>query len=286
MKLILAYYFLKNLLKNMVIRKPPDKIHEIQFNKLKKLLRFAYRNNKYYRELFEKNNLTPDSFRVLEDITKFPVSDRADITNSFPDKIVSSGFKLGKNCFLVSTSGSTGVPIKVYKSYDTIFSTISLGSKRFMKKIFDIDKITIMTILVYAPETIEQVISDFALKSRRVPFRKINALDDVEVYIENLNQFKPEILFTYPSVLKDIKLYLNSSGERIHSPKIIFTSGEIFEKEIRKEILNLFPGSRIVDTYFCTEAGLIASNCAVSDKMHVLKDRVYLEILDKNGVPV
>ncbi len=286
MRLRLIYYLVKNLIRNSIIRKPPEKIKEVQLSKLRKLIKFVYKKNLYYRELFDKAGITPDSIQSLDDIRKIPVSTRQNLVQAFPHKILSKGFKPGKNCFLVSTSGSTGVPIKIYKSYDTIFSTISMGSKKFMGKIFNVDKISIMSILVYAPETIEQILTDFVMKSKHLPFRKVNALDDVNVYIENLNEFKPQILFTYPSVLKDIKMMVDSKGLNVHSPRLIFTSAEIFEKEFRKEMKKIFPESQIIDTYFSTEAGLIASNCKEGDKMHILNDRVILEIIDNDGNPV
>ncbi len=282
-KLTIYYYLLKNIIKNSFLFKKSYKdVKAEQFGKLQKIFKYAYYNTKFYRKKYNDAGIKPCDIKTFRDFNKVPFLTRDELIRNFPEGIVNKKFKPGKNCFLVATSGSTGQPIRVLKTYDSIFSTISLGSKGFMQKAFNLSEISILTILVYAEETIEQVFTDFLLSVNKIPSKRVNALDEVEEYIKSINDFKPTILFTYPSVLKDICLYLENKPREVFSPRLIFTSAEILEKGFVKNIQKHFKTSKFIDTYFCTEGGILAVQCNERDKMHVMDNKVYLELI-KDG---
>lgn len=284
-KLKLSYYFLKSRIGNMSqFNKSKQDLASFQLRKIKKLIKYAYRNCEFYRNKYDRAGLKPEMIRSLNDFRKIPILTRSELTGNFPEGFVKEKYKPGKNCFMVSTSGSTGEPIRIYKNYETIFSTVSLGSNQFMKKIFNLENLRMMTILVYAEETIEFLLSRFLDSIKKIPFRKVNALDDVENYIKAINEFKPTFLMTYPSVLKDILLFQSRTPVKVHSPELIITSAEILEPALVNKLGDVLPGTLIRDSYFCTEGGILAGQCGEGDKMHVLQNKVFFEIL-KNGSP-
>ena len=64
-------YFLK-LLETM----PEEHLKRLQFKKTKEILEWAYHKSRFYKDHLDRAKVTPDDFRRLEDIVRFPVSDK------------------------------------------------------------------------------------------------------------------------------------------------------------------------------------------------------------------
>jgi phenylacetate-CoA ligase len=56
---------------------PRAELEELQRRKLKEMLTFAYNNSTYYKESFDLAGLTPADFNQLDDIQKFPFTNKA-----------------------------------------------------------------------------------------------------------------------------------------------------------------------------------------------------------------
>ncbi len=265
------------------IRKTYEQRKKTQLNKLRKIIDSAYHNTAFYRDRFDSIGLKPEDIRSLDDVKKIPLLTRGELQDNFPGSLVDKRYKPGKNCFLVASSGSTGEPVKLCKNFDAVISHISLAGS-FLKRSSGIRDLRIMTMFLFGESSIETVFTDFLQSMRKKSFMKFDIHDRTENFIKSINSFEPVILFTYPSVLKDIAIYLNHNKKTVFSPKYIFTSGEILEKGLINRMKRVFPHSLILDTYFTTEAGMIAAQCPAGGNRHVFLNNVYLEIL-KNGNP-
>ena len=45
-----------------------EEFRELQLRRLKKVVRYAYDNVKFYRDLYDAHNVSPDDIKTLEDI--------------------------------------------------------------------------------------------------------------------------------------------------------------------------------------------------------------------------
>jgi len=89
-------------------------IDAYQNTKLKELIRHAYTNVPYYREVMKENKLTPGDIKNREDLHKFPILTKEDARSNI-EKLISvtaNKKKLLKN----RTSGTTGKALLLYST--------------------------------------------------------------------------------------------------------------------------------------------------------------------------
>lgn len=63
---------------------PRGELAELQRERLKKMLRHAYDNVAHYRTGFDAAGVTPDDFRELADLARFPFTVKDDLRNAYP----------------------------------------------------------------------------------------------------------------------------------------------------------------------------------------------------------
>ena len=84
----------------------PEKIKQIQDEKLVKQVKHVWDNVPYYRKKMEEKGVTPDDIKSRDDLYKLPFLSKADLREAYPYGLV--GVPL-KDCVRIqSTSGTTG----------------------------------------------------------------------------------------------------------------------------------------------------------------------------------
>ena len=89
-----------------------DEIKKRQEKKLRRIINHAYKNILFYQEVFDSIKLNPYDIKTLNDLKKIPILTKEDVRNNYPDKIIAKGTNF-KNCHISSTTGSTGIPLKI-----------------------------------------------------------------------------------------------------------------------------------------------------------------------------
>ena len=89
-----------------------DKLLDIQWEKLKKILFHCYKNVPFYKNKFDIYGVTPGDIRTPDDINKIPILTKDDLRKSYKELTVTNGnYKYS----VAKSSGSTAKPIKFYK---------------------------------------------------------------------------------------------------------------------------------------------------------------------------
>ena len=96
-----------------------EAIRDFQYNQLKGVLIYSYRNVPYYTELFDKISFDPLKFTEFNQIEKIPFLTREIITEQF-DKLISTN-RVKNGYYIGTTGGSSGIPLKFYLDYDSIY---------------------------------------------------------------------------------------------------------------------------------------------------------------------
>ncbi len=98
----------------------PDKIKELQLDRLRELLKHAYNNCPFYTRRFDQCGFKPEKLYSLDDIRMLPVLTKKDIQQN-RDSLKAKNFP---NDRLVpnKTGGSTGSPLHFYLNIDRVFS--------------------------------------------------------------------------------------------------------------------------------------------------------------------
>ena len=85
------------------------KIQELQLERLKYIVRYAYENVAMYKERFDAIGLKPEHIRSLKDIEKIPYTTKDDLRDNYPFKLFAVPMK--KIIRIHASSGTTGKPI-------------------------------------------------------------------------------------------------------------------------------------------------------------------------------
>lgn len=108
--------------------------------------------------------------------------------------------------------------------------------------------------------------------------------NDMRVYRDKINDYKPLLFTGYPSALFIFASFLEREGLDICKVKGVITSGETLYEYQREKIEAIF-GCKVFNRYGCRELGDIAHQCEEHDGMHINTEHVIVEVVDKDGNP-
>jgi len=131
-----------------------------------------------------------------------------------------------------------------------------------------------------------------ALESPYLPALRMDAADPVETMVARLNEWQPDVLAVYPSVLRQLALEQIAGRLRIRPDKIA-TSAEVLTAEDRRRAREAWD-VHVFDTYGGTEYAPIAAECPFGRKhlledgaaIEIERDRVLLTVLDRRTQPL
>lgn len=254
-----------------------EEIRRYQTRKLKELLDYAYRHTAYYREMFEKYNLTPSAIEKLEDLQKLPTLDRNDIRENFSRLISdkSGAMKYTRS----SSSGTTGIPIDYLLDMDGDSAGKAAGYLFNYLSGWDFGR---PSLHIWGNATSIQRWNTPASRLKRFFFRQTNLASTELNHIENypkvtalINRVRPFSIDGYASSIYSLARYIETHGVKIHRPRMVFTTAEnLFENEKRIIEKNLGPVS---DIYGCGEINGLAVRPINEDRYYIFEPHVILE---------
>jgi len=265
---------------------------KLQGERLKILVKHAYENVDLYRKKYDEVGVKPEDIKSVEDIHKLPIITKDDLRANFPHGILAKNID-AKDCVIVSTAGTTGKPVKLYKKRYKNSDLLKYAPLAFMllPKILKArvgKKIRRRTMYIVAMDE-ECVSYSFFRRVQRVPrflrgeLHIVSALDDPQVHLQALQKYQPDIIITYPSVLRNIAIFSRQEGLTVPQPKLLIVGGELMDEPTRKAISDTFKGE-LIEEYAVTEAGTIALSCPNSRSLHIICVSCVLEVL-KDGKP-
>ena len=267
---ILASYYLLQLKKNQW--EDSRQLKNIQFKRLKAIIKHAYNYVPYYHRLFSSAKIRPEDIRNLGDMRKIPLTTKQDIQINYRD-VIARGVDVSK---LPSrfTSGSTGTPLKIISDYSNVWFRNAATRYPFFEcgvKLSDnfvtvwgrAQSIVWLRIYVRLWGDISETV---------VP------LFPQEKLINVLRQINPDVLNTFPSVLSTLANY-DVSGI---NPRLIFTQGEVVTQHCRDLVKKLF-SSELFEIYGSVEFGHLAFECNEHCGLHIITNGAYIEFVDEEG---
>ncbi|UTV26986.1 phenylacetate--CoA ligase family protein [Photobacterium atrarenae] len=257
-----------------------EQMVDFQFNRMKELIDYTWKESKGYREYWSDNNFNPSDFKSLSDVVRIPFISKEVIR----DNIELFSIKNSNKPYVVSTSGSTGKQFQFYqtkkiRAQDTAFVD-DLWS-HFYSKMSRKTKRTFLRGGIQKNSIQKDPFFGLRLSSREISaelvFEFINAID----------KYKTPIFHVYPSSLYLMCKIMIENG--INRPKhifdvICFGSEPIYEfqlsaiKKIFHEPLSFCYGN--------TEKVAFGGNCSHNDAYHMYPQYGYTELVDSYGEPV
>ncbi len=267
---------------------PKEKLDAYQLKELKRVISFAYTHIPYYRDLFKKLHLTPQSITHLSDLQKFPTLTRETIQQNY-DRLLPEGVN-PKKLLYRTTGGSTGNPLVIFS--DTDFVSRDRANTLYYLKVAGYDPYHYKSVRLYGDRIPEKLIRKnvfwYEAKDGKQLVLSCYHLtkETVGTYVAKLNAFSPAYIHARPSAIYTLARQMKDQ-QLVPHIKIgaIFCDGEILYNTQRMLIEKVF-AARVYNVYGHTEGAAVGISCPHSRLLHFLPQVGVLELLDRNGKPV
>lgn len=261
-----------------------EEFRELQLRRLKKVVRYAYDNVLFYRNLYDKNNVSPDDIKTLEDIQLLPFITKDDLRNTYPFDLQAAPKEDWVEVH--STSGTTGIP------------TVAAYTQKDLDIWAECTARGLASVGVHKKDIVN-IAYGFGLftggHGAQYGAQKIGALavpmssGNTKKQMNFLKDFPADFLCCTPSYA----LYIAESFERAGiDPKTVPIKGGVFgaemwTEEIRQKLEDKF-GISAQNIYGLTEVmgPGVSTECHIKDGMHIAEDHFYPEIIDPNTLEV
>lgn len=260
----------------------------MQLEKLRAFMHHAYENVPYYRRVFDEHKVNPADINTLDDLQKLPLLTKSEVRNNLEDLIARNLDR--SSISLVTTSGSTGIPLGVYQDKHSaylhelghIYRQWNWAGYRFNDRFVTLRGNVIpqsesekkRTWWSYAPGHNELVLSSYDMTE-----------ENMFKYIQKIKEFQPKFIDAYPSSIEILARFMKRNALDITTIKAIFCQSETVYPEQRNFIESQF-GCRIFARYGMSEKVADAVECEQHRGYHVGMEYGILELLDQNDEPI
>ena len=269
-------------------RKSPEEIREIQNNRLSGLLRHAWENTEYYREVLNDCGVVRDGTVNLDRFEDIPFLTKSIISNE-RSRLKANILPNGRKSYVNRTGGSTGEPIEYWQ--DTYYYASNVTDKIYH---FDMlgKELGEPEMKIWGSERdiftdssgLKAKLTNFLYNRSIIACRSL-AEKDIRLIIEYINRKKPKIIWAYVDGANTVAEYINHNGLKVHSPVAIFCGGGTLSPYMDESINNAFHAPAI-NFYGSREMGDVACECVEKVGLHVTSHSHRVEVVDNNDNPV
>ncbi|NQU18523.1 phenylacetate--CoA ligase family protein [bacterium] len=261
----------------------PTQLKELQKHKLKALVTHSYDKVPYYKRLFDCADIKPEDIKSVDDLRKIPITSRETLQALPMEEIVTKGTSIAQ-CINLRTSGSTGRPLNIF---------IRIRDQRSPRRLYDLrmhfengrklkDKVFAITMPYNFLQ--KQWFHPWLYRLTILREKYMSENENTDSILNELSFYKPDIILSYPSIIKEVALRIEGRKIKGINPRTIFSTGEILSKKDRVFISSTLK-TEVFDYYACNECGIIAWECKTHNGYHIDSDNVIVELV-KNNMPV
>jgi len=214
-----------------------SKLIDYQNHRLRDTVAYCYENVPYYKKTFDEIGLKPSDIRTVQDLGKIPFLDKPKVRQAGTELI--SGEFDPKKLLTAHTSGSTGTPLVLYFSPETLPAQFGFLWARWRPGVSLNDKFASFQ-------------GHYLVEPRRKkpPFWRTNYVgkqrlysvvhlhdENLKYYVENLNSFQPEYIQGYSSAMYIVAEYMKRKGLSLRHPlKAAFSMSETVQETHKRTI--------------------------------------------------
>lgn len=264
----------------------PEQLREYQIQRLRDFLLNVKERVPYYQHLFNQAGFEPAELFSVEQLRSLPFLTKTLIRSNTDDLKARGATSLSR----FNTGGSSGEPLIFYIGNERVSHDVA--AKWRATRWWDVD-IGDREIVVWG-SPIELGAQDRVrhLRDKLIRTKLIAAFDmspdKVNGFLAMIRDFRPKMLFGYPSSLALIAKTAERNKQRMDDLGIrtAFVTSEKLYDEQRLIIETVF-GCRVANGYGGRDAGFIAHQCP-QGSMHITAEDIIVELVDSvgNNVPV
>jgi phenylacetate-CoA ligase len=255
----------------------PEAIHDLQWTKLRALLRHVYTSVPYYREVFHRLGASPEDIQRPEDLKGFPTLTKQIVRDRGQDLVAEGPLRLLRRV----TSGSTGIPLQTY--IDRGCQDWWLAAERRRRRWWGIDIGTREAKLITSHLSRKRFLACYLLLNEASYFCGDLSEAGLRRLTRQLIRFRPASLRGRPSVLAYYGQFLLDhvpvgAGPM---PKVVSCTAELMYPDQRAVMREAFR-CPVVNEYGSTENELLAVECP-QGRMHIMAENHLLEYRPVSG---
>lgn len=249
--------------------------------RLKSVLISAYQHVPYYRKMMRNIGYDPlQDYQGPQDLLKFPITTKRTFKENEEREFIQEDTELSL-CYQDATSGSTGVPLQVYRNaYERSLQMAAWLRVLFMNGYSVFDKVLSFT----SPRRLkdgQSLVQHFGLLRRQAVDYRLSA----EEMTNRLLAYQPDLVYGNRAQLDLVALELQKRGVRPEGLKILIGGAEVIHERNRQLYRDHF-GVELAEFYGSVEMGTMAYETPMHDGLHLCEDLIYFEFLDEHGQPV
>jgi phenylacetate-coenzyme A ligase PaaK-like adenylate-forming protein len=269
------YAYLQQLMKEA--RLPAEEVRKLQFTRLKKLLCDVYQTHPFYQERFDASHFDPYKMADLSELKNVPILEKEDY-RTFINNQLEKGEKPYQNWYVDSTSGSTGIPMRVLRTWD---ERAYMLAKWMRVLVMNGYKWRDVTFSLPSPSHVQRdsIIQRFGILKRYA----IAYTDPVENQVEMYLKAKPSIVYGNKTYLVQLALYCNEKNIQLPKPYLCVSFAEKMDGPSRSVMEKCFGKDCLMEIYGALEVSIIAWQIKSEDYFNICHTTDVLEVLDENG---
>jgi phenylacetate-CoA ligase len=269
---------------------------DLQFRKLRQMVRYAFANNAAYRRLYEAAGVRPEDLGSLADLARFPIVRKETVVSHYPWGMLSEGLE-AKVAKLFLSGGTSGAPLVVAYTHREYAWMVECAARIFPAAGVlpaGVAGSTGGVLGHFLPmgSHVAQALYDGAALSgcRVVPvhFR----YEEEEKHLEMIADFGIRALSIAPVGAKGANLQSLLEADRneiiLRQVDTIISVGAPMPPGMKEELQRY--GKTVLPAFGSTEIGSIgyrSRHCTLpAGAYHVHADNTLIEIVDDNGDPV
>lgn len=262
-------------------------VYDQSLIQLKKILRHAYDNTAYYRELWDNLGVSANLLQSHTDLEKLPCIAKQIIAEQ-KKQMIAKGYT-EKDLEISYTGGTTGTQTSFFR--DRKCSETRVGRQLGILERCGYSPGERCGLIWGVHEDLPDPHTMQSIKSRFRQFARAKETlccttmepDKMREYHGRLATFKPKVLYGYPNAMA---YFADFVKENALSPIIVETIICTAERltTVQRRLLHEVFGGEVFNLYCTREHGCIGFECSMHDGFHIDLGSVYLEII-KNGKP-
>lgn len=243
--------------------------------RIRALVAHAYGHVPYYRRMMDARGVKPEQIRSARDLEALPVTRKQDLRAAGADCVDPRATDL----YRVATSGSSGDP------FEQTLTQAEYRKRRLreFRALIGVgvgpwDRLVVLGPIRTRPKRLHRSLGLYQLEV--IPFDA-----RPEEQARRIGQARPDVLWIYPTVLKQVLSHTGGRLSELARPGLLITSSQVMDAPFRQQLLDDLPGARMAELYGSAEAGRIAAGCRADDGLHLEDDAVHVDLLE-GGRPV
>lgn len=238
-------------------------LRRLQDRKLRRVVHHASRYVPYYRRLFDRAGLDPDTIRSAGDLARLPVTSRKDLLEAGSEAF--SRFYRQDEVVIHRTTGSTGEPMTMH--FDPHFERVRRLA--FLRALFAAGYRPGERLLMMKPGHTTSAPAWTGWETVRFD-------ESPEAMLSRIERTRPGMLYGWVTPIREVAAYLRNAGVRIAGLRAVITTAEALDESTRRYLAETFDAD-VYDFYGLTEMGTVAWECSRHDGLHVSEDIVLVD---------